>query len=106
VAAKYPQAVVSILVANAALGRLIQEVKDIREEDWDDVMEVNARSQFVLVQGCLPGMRQQAWGRIILVGSIASKGGGINGCHYAATKGALRFVCPGLVQSIVSLLTK
>lgn len=83
---------ISILVANAGLGRRIRDVKNIEEEDWDEIMEVNARSQFVLTKGCLPGMRAQSWGRVILVGSIASKGGGINGCHYAATKGALWYV--------------
>ncbi|KAH7239307.1 hypothetical protein BKA59DRAFT_484402 [Fusarium tricinctum] len=80
---------VSILVANAGLGRRIRDIKDIGEDDWDDVMEVNSRSQFVVTKACIPGMRAQSWGRVILVGSIASTGGGINGCHYAATKGAL-----------------
>jgi 3-oxoacyl-[acyl-carrier protein] reductase len=80
---------VSVLVANAGIGKRIRDIKDIGEDDWDEVMEVNARSQFVVTQSCVPGMRDQAWGRVILVGSIASKGGGMNGCHYAATKGAL-----------------
>ncbi|KAF5235122.1 hypothetical protein FOXYS1_15669, partial [Fusarium oxysporum] len=80
---------VSILVANAGLGRRIRDIQNIEEDDWDSVMEVNARSQFVVVKACLPAMRAQSWGRVILVGSIASTGGGINGCHYAATKGAL-----------------
>ena len=62
----------------------------MEEDDWDTVMEVNSRSQFVVTKACLPGMRQQNWGRVILIGSISSMGGGINGCHYAATKGALR----------------
>jgi 3-oxoacyl-[acyl-carrier protein] reductase len=83
---------ISILVANAGLGRRIRDPKDIGEDDWDEIMEVNARSQFVVVKACLPGMRAQSWGRVVLVGSIASRGGGINGCHYAATKGALRYV--------------
>lgn len=87
VAAKHKA--VSILVANAGLGRRIRDVKDIEEVDWDDIMEVNARSQFVVTKAVLQGMRQQGWGRVILVGSIASHGGGINGCHYAASKGAL-----------------
>ncbi|KAI8656487.1 hypothetical protein NCS56_01252900 [Fusarium sp. Ph1] len=80
---------ISILVANAGLGKRIRDVQEIEEENWDEMMEVNARSQFVVTKSCLPGMRVQSWGRVILVGSIASKGGGINGCHYAATKGAL-----------------
>ncbi|KAL2875247.1 hypothetical protein SGCOL_009537 [Colletotrichum sp. CLE4] len=80
---------VSVLVANAGLGRRIRDPEDIGEDDWDEMMEVNARSQFVVTKACLPGMRSQGWGRVVLVGSIASRGGGINGCHYAATKGAL-----------------
>ncbi|KAL2671318.1 hypothetical protein Neosp_013900 [[Neocosmospora] mangrovei] len=80
---------ISILVANAGLGKRIRDVQEIEEDNWDEMMEVNARSQFVVTKSCLPGMRAQSWGRVILVGSIASKGGGINGCHYAATKGAL-----------------
>jgi 3-oxoacyl-[acyl-carrier protein] reductase len=80
---------ISILVANAGIGRRIRDVKDIEEDDWDDIMEVNARSQFVATKACLLGMREQGWGRVIMVGSIASRGGGINGCHYAASKGAM-----------------
>ncbi|KXJ96347.1 hypothetical protein Micbo1qcDRAFT_229282 [Microdochium bolleyi] len=80
---------ISVLVANAGLGRRIRDVADIGEDDWDEMFEVNARSQFVVVKACVAGMRKQGWGRVVLVGSIASKGGGLNGCHYAATKGAL-----------------
>ncbi|ESU17039.1 hypothetical protein FGSG_10337 [Fusarium graminearum PH-1] len=80
---------VSILVANAGLGRRIRDVSDIREDDWDEMMEINSRSQFVVTKGCIEGMRKQGWGRVILVGSIAARGSGLNGCHYAASKGAL-----------------
>ncbi|KAM4056014.1 short chain dehydrogenase [Hirsutella rhossiliensis] len=80
---------VSILVANAGVGRRIRDVRDIGEDDWDAILEVNARSQFVVARACVEGMRAQGWGRVVLVGSIASRGGGINGCHYAASKGAM-----------------
>lgn len=80
---------ISILVANAGLGRRIRDIKDIGEDDWDEMIEVNTRSQFVVTKACLPGMRKQGWGRVILIGSIASRGSGLNGCHYAASKGAL-----------------
>jgi 3-oxoacyl-[acyl-carrier protein] reductase len=85
---------ISILVANAGLGRRIRNVAEIEEDDWDDMLEVNSRSQFVITKACLTGMRSQSWGRVILVGSIASRGGGMNGCHYAASKGALRWLHP------------
>ncbi|KAH7127357.1 fungal-specific transcription factor [Dactylonectria macrodidyma] len=87
VAAKHKA--ISILVANAGLGRRIRDIQSIEEEDWDEMLEVNTRSQFVVTKSCLPGMRSQGWGRVILIGSIASRGGGLNGCHYAASKGAL-----------------
>ncbi|GAB0138713.1 hypothetical protein EsDP_00006939 [Epichloe bromicola] len=80
---------VSVLVANAGLGRRIRDIHDIQEMDWDEIMEVNIRSQFVVTKACVEGMRSQGWGRVVLVGSIASRGGGLNGCHYAASKGAL-----------------
>ncbi|KAF3403567.1 3-oxoacyl-[acyl-carrier-protein] reductase FabG [Penicillium rolfsii] len=80
---------VSILVASAGVANRIRDIQDIEEIDWDKVMEVNARSQFVVTKACLPGMRCQGWGRVILIGSISRRGGGINGCHYAASKGAL-----------------
>lgn len=83
---------ISILVANAGIGRRIRDVQSIGEEDWDEMMEVNTRSQFVITKACIEGMRAQAWGRVILVGSIASHGGGLNGCHYAASKGAMWYV--------------
>ncbi|RBR05797.1 hypothetical protein FVER53590_03065 [Fusarium verticillioides] len=91
---------VSILVANAGLGRRIRDVAEIREDDWDEMMEVNSRSQFVVTKACLAGMRQQGWGRVILVGSIASRGSGLNGCHYAASKGALT----SMGQNLATLL--
>ncbi|KAF4454547.1 Nodulation G [Fusarium albosuccineum] len=80
---------VSVLVANAGLGRRSRDVANIEEEDWDEMMEINSRSQFVVTKACLAGMRLQKWGRIILIGSIAARGSGLNGCHYAASKGAL-----------------
>ncbi|KAH7232875.1 hypothetical protein BKA59DRAFT_504057 [Fusarium tricinctum] len=91
---------VSILVANAGLGRRIRDVSDIGEDDWDEMMEINSRSQFVAAKACIAGMRQQGWGRVILVGSIAARGSGLNGCHYAASKGALS----SMGQNLATLL--
>ncbi|KAF5007605.1 hypothetical protein FDECE_6069 [Fusarium decemcellulare] len=91
---------VSILVANAGLGRRIRDVSNIEEEDWDEMMEINSRSQFVVTKACLAGMRLQNWGRVILIGSIAARGSGLNGCHYAASKGALS----SMGQNLATLL--
>ncbi|CAI4213493.1 unnamed protein product [Parascedosporium putredinis] len=67
---------ISILVANAGRARRARDISEIDEDDWDDVLEVNARSQFVITKACVPGMRLEGWGRVILIGSIASRGEG------------------------------
>jgi len=84
---------IAILVLNAGLARRKRDITDISLQDWDDVIQVNSTSPFILLKSCLDEsggkMRKAQWGRVILMGSISSKGGGINGCHYAASKGAL-----------------
>ncbi|PLW41412.1 hypothetical protein PCANC_12019 [Puccinia coronata f. sp. avenae] len=84
---------IAILILNAGLSRRIRDIADISSQDWDDVIQVNCTTPFVLLKTCLDDsggkMRSAQWGRVILIGSISSRGGGINGCHCAASKGAL-----------------
>ncbi|KAL4994291.1 hypothetical protein BDV10DRAFT_197638 [Aspergillus recurvatus] len=78
-----------ILVSNAGYGKRVPQVWDITLEEFDYTMNVNLRASFILVKGVVEHMRNQRWGRIILMSSIAASGGGINGCHYAASKGGM-----------------
>lgn len=56
------------------------------EEDWDKVIDVNLKGDFLLTKMLLPIMIQQRWGRIIHMSSFA----GVNGVRgvigYAASK--------------------
>jgi 3-oxoacyl-[acyl-carrier protein] reductase len=76
---------IDILVNNAAIGPQ-RSLEAISVEEWDQVMEVNLRSCFLLSQRVIPGMREQGWGRIILISSVAGFLGGVVGAHYAASK--------------------
>lgn len=78
-----------ILISNAGRGIRIPDVIDIPLEEWNATLMVNLTSSFLLAQFCVPRMRSQRWGRIVFISSIAAYGGGINGCHYAASKGGL-----------------
>ncbi|KAL4909716.1 hypothetical protein BDW74DRAFT_186226 [Aspergillus multicolor] len=78
-----------ILVSNAGYGKRVPQVWDITLEEFDYTINVNLRASFVLVKGVVEHMRNQRWGRIIFMSSIAASGGGINGCHYAASKGGM-----------------
>jgi 3-oxoacyl-[acyl-carrier protein] reductase len=77
-----------ILVNNAAIVRP-QPIAEITERDWDDLMTINLKSAFLMSQAVLPHMRQQQWGRIINISSVAAQLGGVVGPHYAASKAGL-----------------
>ena len=90
---------VAILVNNAGIARP-QAMDSITEADWDETIDVNLKSAFLVTQAVLPKMRAQGWGRIINLSSVAAQLGGIVGPHYAASKAGLR----GLTHSYASLL--
>ena len=92
---------VEILVNNAGIVRP-QPQEEIREADWDEIIDVNLKSVFLVTQAVLPQMRAAQWGRIINLSSTAAQIGGIIGPHYAASKAGII----GLTHSYASLLAK
>lgn len=65
---------VDILVNNAGIARDRWLVK-MSEEDWDEVLRVNLKSQFLCCQAVVPLMTERRYGRIINVSSRAWLGG-------------------------------
>ena len=63
-------------------------------ENWEQMMNVNLRSTFFMVQAVLPSMRQRSYGRIVITSSITGAVTGYPGwSHYAASKaGQLGFM--------------
>jgi len=92
---------VDILVNNAGIARH-QNIEDITESDWDEILAVNLKSVFLVTQLVLPGMRQRHWGRIINISSGAAQTGGIVGLHYTAAKAGIE----GLTRAYASRLVK
>lgn len=74
-----------ILVNNAGIARP-QPIEEISEQDWDDILDANLKSCFLVTQAVLPAMRRNKWGRIINISSVAAQVGGVVGPHYAASK--------------------
>jgi 3-oxoacyl-[acyl-carrier protein] reductase len=65
-------------------------LEDMGLEDWDHVMRTNLTSTFLSIKACLPPMKAQRSGRIVLVSSITGPRVGFPGLsHYAATKGGM-----------------
>src|SRR5215467_13810665 len=92
---------VGILVNNAGIARP-QPLDQIREADWDELLDVNLKSAFLVTQAVLPEMRRSRWGRIINLSSVAAQVGGVVGPHYAASKAGMH----GLTHFYASRLAK
>ena len=92
---------VSVLVNNAGIARP-QKIEDIAESDWDELIDTNLKSAFLVTQAVLPAMRAQRWGRIINMSSVAAQTGGVVGPHYAASKAGML----GLTHSYAARLAK
>jgi 3-oxoacyl-[acyl-carrier protein] reductase len=92
---------VDILINNAGIAKP-QPFEQITEADWDEVMDTNLKSCFLLTQAVLPGMRAKRWGRIVNLSSVAAQVGGVVGPHYAASKAGML----GLTHFYASRLAK
>ncbi len=90
---------VDILVNNAGMTRP-QPLEEITEQDWDEVLDVNLKSVFLVTRAVLPAMRRAGWGRIINLSSVAAQTGGVVGPHYAASKAGIL----GLTRAYAHLL--
>lgn len=91
-----------IVISNAGHGKRIPDIVDIPISEWDYTIQVNLRASFILTKYAVPHMAEQHWGRIIFMSSIAALGGGINGCHYAASKAGL----DGMMRNLAGKLAK
>ena len=79
---------VGILINNAGIAR-VQTIEEATEKDWDDILDVNLKSCFLVTQAVLKTMRAARWGRIVNMSSIAAHVGGVVGAHYAASKAGM-----------------
>lgn len=76
-----------ILVNNAGIAR-DKRITKMTEEDWDFVINVNLKSQFLCVKEVIPGMIEQKYGRIVNISSRAWLGG-FGQANYSAAKGGV-----------------
>jgi NAD(P)-dependent dehydrogenase (short-subunit alcohol dehydrogenase family) len=76
---------IDILVNNAGIMRKAY-VKDMAEELWDAVVDVNLKATFLCSKAVLPAMIEARRGRIINIASIAAKVGEPTASAYSAAK--------------------
>ncbi len=80
---------IDILAANAGIYPTA-DLATIDDALWNHVMDVNVSGAVRAAQACLPAMRSQQYGRIVLTSSITGPVTGQAGfAHYGASKAAL-----------------
>ncbi len=60
---------VDVLINNAGSNK-IGAIDEIRDEDWDTILELNLSSCMALTRALVPQMKQRGWGRVIHISSI------------------------------------
>jgi 3-oxoacyl-[acyl-carrier protein] reductase len=83
---------VDILVNNAGGGVGPKGLSETLDADWDAVVDLNLKSQFLCCRAVAAPMRRQAWGRIINIASNAGRhrsNTGFGGLAYSAAKGGV-----------------
>ena len=92
---------VDVLINNAAICPRIA-FADATEADWDHQFDVNAKSQYFLMQAVCPVMREQGSGRIVNVISASGQYGAVaNASIYSGTKGAIIAFSKSVAREVV-----
>jgi 3-oxoacyl-[acyl-carrier protein] reductase len=68
----------------------LTRIEEISMDEWRSVIDTNLTSTFLVVKACMPVMREQGSGRIVLISSITGSRTGYPGlAHYSATKAGM-----------------
>ena len=84
-----------VLVNNAGIQRY-GTVTTLSEEEWDEVMNVNLKSAFLMSKYAIPEMIKRGGGAIVITGSVQSVAAQRNSVHYVVSKHGLL----GLARSL------
>ncbi len=96
------------ILVNSAGGslRTPKALKDVTEEHWDLVLDVNLKGTFLMCQAVAPVMQDQGGGRIINVASIAGRVPSVlTGVQYAASKGGVTALTRKLASELGPSIT-
>ena len=80
---------IHILVNNAGIGGKAAPLWEQTVEDWHHIIRVNMDGIFNFSKAVITHMREQKYGRIVSIASIAGKEGNPNMTGYSATKAAV-----------------
>jgi len=90
-----------ILVNNAGITKdgLAMRMKD---EDWQQVLDVNLTASFRLARAAMRGMMKKRWGRIVNITSVVGVTGNPGQANYVASKAGVIGLTKSLAQELAS----
>jgi NAD(P)-dependent dehydrogenase (short-subunit alcohol dehydrogenase family) len=86
------------MVSNAGIGIAVPSIVDMTFSDWRKQTAINLDGVFLSVKYCLPLMRKQGGGSIIMMSSLAGLRGSPGLAGYCATKGGVRLLAKAVAM--------
>ena len=77
---------IDLLVCNAGVWDGAP-IEDLSEELWNKVINTNLKSAWAMTKACVPAMKKQHSGAIVMVSSTSGQRGEANYSNYSASKG-------------------
>ncbi|MFB6344571.1 MAG: 3-oxoacyl-[acyl-carrier-protein] reductase [bacterium] len=92
---------VDTLVNNAGINRdgLMMRMK---EDDWNDVLDINLDGTFNCSKAVIRNMIRNRWGRIIMISSVAGLRGNPGQANYSASKSGMIGLCKSIARELGS----
>ena len=92
---------IDILINNAGITKDNVFLR-MKKDQWDDVLNVNLNSNFLLTKSIIKGMIKKRWGRVVNISSVVAKMGNAGQANYVASKSAIEGFSRTLAQEVAS----
>ena len=90
---------IDILVNNAGIWKEAA-IDEMSLEQWNETMNINLTSTYLITKLVVPGMKKNNFGRIINIASTAGQRGEAFHSHYAASKGGMISLTKSLASEL------
>ena len=90
---------IDVLVNNAGIWKEAA-IDQMTIDEWNEMMNINLTSTYLITKLIIPGMKKNKFGRIINIASTAGQRGEAFHSHYAASKGGMISLTKSLASEL------